>query len=227
MTKSDGTSAFRVIHIDESIRRDHYYLAENDECYCLGEYQPRGGYEAGPVNSLIWNFKKPVTKRGRPEYRYKEDAINRVAGLVRSALSKDAIQTCTVVPIPPSKAKADRLYDDRLVRSLRIVDPALDVRELLIVRKSMRAHHEYQAGEKRPTPDDVYDVLSIDQACLKPPVKSTIILFDDLLTNGTHFKACKRLLNERLPDRKVLGLFIGRAKRPDAAADFAAIFGSD
>ena len=58
---------------------------------------------------------------------------------------------------------------------------------------------------------------------IKSPVKETIILFDDLLTNGTHFKACKRLIQERLPDHAVIDLFIGRAKRPDVFSDFDVI----
>lgn len=220
MTTSENTSAFRVIRIDESIRRDHAYLTDSDECFCLGEYHPRAGFNAGPVNDLISNYKKSVLRRGRPEYVHKERAIQKVAHLVKGVINDNAVRTCTVIPVPPSKAKLDPLYDDRLMRSLSVVHPDLDVRELLIAKQSMRAHHEFQAGEKRPTPDDLYAMLSIQEECLQPPVKQTIILFDDVLTNGTHFKACKRLLNERLPDRNVVGLFIGRAKRPDVLADF-------
>jgi hypothetical protein len=223
MTKSENTSAFRVIRIDEAIRNDHYYLTADDECFCLGEYQPRGGFNAGPVNNLISNYKKSVTKYGRPEYVHKEKAIMTVASLVQGVINENAIRTCTVVPIPPSKVKTDPLYDDRLSRSLRAVDPNLDVRELLVTKQSMRAHHEFEAGEKRPTPDDLYTMLGIDETCLKSPVKETIILFDDLLTNGTHFKACKRLIQERLPDHAVIDLFIGRAKRPDVFSDFDVI----
>jgi hypothetical protein len=220
MTKSENTSAFRVIRIDDALRHDHPYLTAEDECFCLGEYQPRAGFNAGPVNNLISNYKKSVDKRGRPEYIHKERAIMTVASLVQGVFNENAIKTCTVVPIPPSKAKTDALYDDRLVRSLRAVHADLDFRELLVTKESMRAHHEFQVGEKRPTPDDLYVKLAIDEASLQTPVKQTIILFDDVLTNGTHFKACKRLLNERLPKCSVVGLFIGRAKRPDVLADF-------
>ena len=215
MMKSESTSPFRVIRIDESLRQDHSYLAIDDECFCLGEYQPRGGFNASPVNNLISNYKKPVTKRGLPEYDHKERAILRVASLVRGVINANAIKTCTVVPVPPSKAKTDPLYDDRLTRSLRAVDPNLDVREILVIKQSMRAHHEFQEWEKRPTPTELYAMLAIDESSLQTEVKSTLVLFDDLITNGTHFRACKKLLNERLPDRAVVGLFIGRVKRPD------------
>ena len=220
MTKSETTSAFRVIRIDDAIRHDHHYLTADDECFCLGEYWPRGGFNSGPVNNLILNYKKPVVKRGRPEYVHKEQAIMTVASLVRRVINKNAIRTCTVVPIPPSKTKSDPLYDDRLTLSLRAVDPDLDMRELITTKQSMRAHHEFETGEKRPTPDDLHAMLVIDEACLQTPVKQTIILFDDLLTNGTHFKACKRLLNERLVGHTVLGLFLGRVRRSAVFTEF-------
>ncbi len=198
-------------------------MTAEDECFVFGDFHPRSGFSAGPVNNLIFNFKKPVTKRGLPEYVHKERAIVEVAGHVRRAFNDDAIEKCTFVPIPPSKAKTDPLYDDRLVRSLSAVSPAIDVRELLTINQSMRAHHEFVPGEKRPTPDDVYKLLSIDEGELRESVREKIILFDDVLTNGTHFKVCKRRLSERLPGHAIYGVFIGRSKRPDAADEFEVI----
>lgn len=214
---------FRLIQIDDAVRGDHAYLTAEDKCYCLGEYQSRGGYGAGPVNSMISNLKKPVTKRGLPEYRHKESDIVRAGQLVRSILSEEAPANCTFVPMPPSKAKTDPLYDDRLVRVLMTGQPALDVRELFVMRQSTRAHHEYAAGEKRPTPDSLYGLLTIDETCLVQPLRPTVFIFDDVLTNGTHFKACKRLLLERVPACKVVGLFIGRRKLPPAGDDFEVV----
>lgn len=217
---------FRLIKIDDALRREHYYLAADDDCYCLGEYHPGEGYQAGPVNSMISNLKKPVTKRGLAEYRYKEQDIIRAGTLVRSILSAEAPGSCTFIPIPPSKTKNDPLYDDRLVRVLNSGQPTLDVRELFLTNQSTRAHHEYLEGEKRPTPDDLCKLLVIDESCLVPPLKPTVFLFDDVLTSGTHFKACKRLLLERIPGCNVVGLFIGRRKRPPPSeVDVAAIFG--
>ncbi|MDM0030487.1 hypothetical protein [Variovorax saccharolyticus] len=209
---------FRLIQIDDALRGEHFYLSAEDQCYCLGEYQPRAGYSAGPVNSMISNFKKSVAKRGLPEYRHKQNDINRAGQLVRNVLSKEAPGSCTFVPVPPSKAKDDPLYDDRLLQVLTAGQPPLDVRELLVMRASTRAHHEYAEGAKRPTPDELYALLRVDESSLNTPIKQTIILFDDLLTTGTHFKACKRLISERLPGCNVVGMFIGRRKLPPQIA---------
>lgn len=82
---------FRLIAIDDALRTEHFYLEPGDECFCLGEYIPRQGYTAGPINDMISNFKKPVTSRGLQEYRYKEGAIVRAGQLVRQVLSADAL----------------------------------------------------------------------------------------------------------------------------------------
>lgn len=175
---------------------------------------------------MISNFKKPVTKRGLAEYRHKEADIVRAGKLVRGVLSVDAPATCTFVPITPSKAKTDPLYDDRLVRVLMTGQPQLDVRELFVMRQSTRAHHEYAEGERRPTPDQLYDLLAIDESCLVIPLKPTVVIFDDVLTNGTHFKASKRRLLECVPTCNIIGLFIGRRKCPPPEEfDLASVLG--
>ena len=218
---------FRLIQIDEAVRGEHFYLTADDVCYCLGEYQPRGGYSAGPVNSMISNFKKPVTKRGLAEYHHKEADIIRAGQMLRSILNAEAPSTCTFIPVPPSKAKSDPLYDDRLVKALNSGPPILDVRDLFIKKASTRAHHDYAPGEKRPTPNEFHALLDIDEAQLATPLKQTVFIFDDVITNGTSFKACKRKLLERVPGVNVVGLFIGRCKRPPAPViDLSALLGN-
>ena len=198
--------------IDENRREEHIYLDHDDECfYIYGEHIARAGYAASPTNQLISNIKKEVSKRGTPEYFYKERDIIQVANLVKEALGNDVLPI-TVIPVPPSKAKDDPEYDNRILLCLgEIIKDGWDVRELIVAKASMRAHHEHQSGEKRPTPDELYQMLMIDETCFsQKPIQQKIILFDDVLTNGTHFKACKRLLLERLPESKVYGLFIAR-----------------
>ncbi|MCL1861893.1 MAG: hypothetical protein FWG52_10270 [Proteobacteria bacterium] len=203
--------------IDENIRSDHYYLDEDDDCFFFGEYFPRGGFNASPTNQLIDNIKKEVCRRGKPEYWYKERDIKKVANMLKSVLNPKARSIITIVPIPPSKAKDHPEYDDRLILCLeKIIEDGWDVRELIAVKTSMRAHHEYRPGEKRPTPDELYEQLMIDETCLsQKTVHHRIILFDDVLTNGAHFKACKRLILKKFPDRTVEGLFIARRKPKD------------
>lgn len=216
-TKSNRTLIYRLIEIDDALRGEHAYLLPDDVCYCMGEYQPRAGFKASEINNLISNLKKSVTKRGTPEYRFKDSAIIQANVMLRRAFGPGGAESCTFIPIPPSKIANDPLYDDRLVRVLKGGNPPLDVRELLSMRESVRAHHEFAQGEKRPTVDDLYDLLMVNDACLEVALKHKVILFDDVLTNGTHFKACKRKILDRIPGTHIIGLFIGRRKTTQPA----------
>jgi len=54
--------------------------------------------------------------------------------------------------------------------------------------------------------------LTVDLSLLKTPIKETIIIFDDVLTKGSHFKAAKRKLQQELDTTtKIIGFFIGRS----------------
>jgi hypothetical protein len=67
------------------------------------------------------------------------------------------LNTATLVPMPPSKAKTDPLYDDRMVRMLRAIrtTPALDIRELLLQATSTQAvQAKTAAGRNRAAVPD-------------------------------------------------------------------------
>jgi len=72
----------RLSQIDELTRVDHWYLEDGDQCWYLGEYTARKGYAGSETNNLILNLKKPMDRRERPEWRYKERAIATVASVL-------------------------------------------------------------------------------------------------------------------------------------------------
>ena len=203
---SNGTFPQRFTEVDDLTRQDHYYLTGDDACYFIGEYTGRKGYAYSATNQLILNFKKPMDRHGRPEWRYKEQAIRQAADAFGAALGSDALDRLTFVPIPPSKAKDDPLHDNRLTRMLRAIrpEPPLDVRELIVQTVSTEAVH---ASGVRPTPDQIEEFYEIDEA-LTAPVRSFIAIVDDVLTTGAHFQAAKSILSIRFPEASVVGLFI-------------------
>lgn len=209
---SDGAFPRRFTRIDDLTRRDHRYLTEEDDCYFIGEYTARRGYAYSETNHLILNFKKSPDRRGRPEWRYKEEAIRRAAAAFRTALAPDRVDRWTFVPIPPSKARGHPLHDDRITRMLRAIrrDSPLDVRELIVQDESVDASH---GGGARPGPGRIGTLYRIDERSAAPPPDGAIIV-DDVLTTGAHFRAAKSVLSARFPKAPVLGLFIAR-RAPD------------
>ncbi len=190
------------------MRGDHYYLGEEDHCTFMGEYTARAGYSYSSTNQLISNFKKPVSARGTPQWRYKESAIQTVGLSLASCLGPWANEI-TLVPVPPSKCKTDREYDDRLAQALNICQrkiPDVECRELVTQSLSTDAAH---SSAHRPRPDELEAIYVVDEALLEG-VRDTIIIVDDMLTTGCHFKAMEAVLRNYLPDHVIAGVFVAR-----------------
>lgn len=119
----------------------------------------------------------------------------------------------TFVPVPPSKARDDPRYDDRVTRMLRAIWPArtADIRDLVIQPESAAAAHE---SPTRPTPPQIEAAYRID-ASLIAPEPAFIAVVDDVLTTGAHFRAASAVLAARFPAVRLVGLFIARHV-PDA-----------
>lgn len=208
--------AKRVIRIDALTLPDHHYLDAQDICYYAGEYTAGEGHAYSDTNQLIHNFKKTVDKRETAQWQHKERAILKSANIFRAAIKADA--QITFVPIPPSKAKTDPMYDDRMLRLLQAVckDRHTDIRELVVQVQSVAAAH---LSETRPTPDVLVANYRLDES-LTDPTPTTIFVVDDVLTTGCHFKAVKRMLERRFPDATIVGLFIARRAPKSVDLDF-------
>ncbi|MGO8868139.1 MAG: hypothetical protein ACLQME_16730 [Alphaproteobacteria bacterium] len=205
---SGSTFPQRFTKIDDLSRPDHWYLTAEDECYFLGEYTARRGFAFSATNNLILNFKKPMDRRGRPEWQYKAKAIRTAAAAIRAALEDKARNVVTFVPVPPSKARGDPLYDDRIQRMLAALWPGqpVDIREIVLQTESSEPVHD---SDTRPTPDELKGRYTLDRSLLRPTL-DTIAIVDDVLTTGAHFRAVKGMLATVFPDSKIVGLFIAR-----------------
>ena len=204
----------RLQKIDEGNRSDHTYLDEGDECYYALEYTPRRGFYFSRTNDRIINLKKPVDRRGRPEYRYKEQAITEAAGVLRSVLNEHLITTATFVPVPGSKTRNHALYDDRIVRVLDQMTAGLaaDVRELVIQTEDLESFHD----GCRLRPEELLRHYEIDEGVCPIQDPTTVCIFDDILTTGSHFKAVATLIHRRWPSARIVGIFIARRYIPNA-----------
>ncbi|CUI28128.1 hypothetical protein LA03_32125 [Burkholderia gladioli] len=211
--------AKRVLKIDALTLPDHHYLDAQDICYYAGEYTAGEGHAYSETNQLILNFKKSMDKRGTAQWQYKERAILQAAAIFRAAIKADA--EITFVPIPPSKAKNDPLYDDRMLQLLQAVCKGrhTDIRELVVQRESSAAAH---LSDTRPTPDELVANYQLDES-LAEPAPQTIFVVDDVLTTGCHFKAVKQVLGRRFPEARIVGLFLARRAPKSVDLDFDSI----
>ena len=216
---SDGIFPRRLTKVDALIRQDHWHLTDADACCFIGEYTASQKYPYSVTNQLIRNFKKTMDRRGRLEWRHKNQAIQEAAAAFRKALAPKDLDRLTFVPIPPSKAKGDPLYDDRLTRMLGAIrpKPPLDLRELVVQTESTDPVHV--GNVVRPAPEEIQALYRIDET-LTEPAPDTIAVVDDILTTGAHFRAAKSVLSTHFPETSIIGLFIARTVRVPAADDF-------
>ena len=120
----------------------------------------------------------------------------------------------TFVPIPPSHCKSDPLYDDRMVLILKyakFLNNELDFCEIVEQKTTMQASH---CNENRNHPGQLVENYKVDKEALNN-ARSTIIIFDDVLTAGSHFKAMKEVILQHRSDVKIIGLFVARVQRQE------------
>jgi len=211
-----------LVKIDELLIGEHGSLSIADECYYLLEYTARGGYSYSTGNDLIQNLKKPMDREGRPEWKWKAWAIRKIAQELTPALPLVIDFTLTtIIPIPPSKIRTNPLYDDRVLQILQIACPTgADIRELIISQEDRMAAH--YAQEQRPTVQEIIGNYRWADT-INPTIRSTVALFDDMITGGNHYVACKNFIKQRFPDARVIGVFVSRRVLPQTSPfdDFA------
>ena len=212
------TMPIMVQKIDDLYLSEHYWLDSGDDCYFFLTYTAKKGYGFSSENQLIFNLKKGMDKQGTGEWHYKERAIEEAAGFFAEARVNELFPGAIYVPVPPSKAKGSPEYDDRIVKILqKAYGGTLDVRELVVQRQSTDSFHT--SGQKRYV-DDIYNNLVIDESLAGDIAGGDIVIFDDVLSSGAHFKAMSRLLEQRFGnDVRIHGLFLARTVWLDDDAD--------
>lgn len=217
----------RLAIVGDLERQDHYHLRDGMQCYFWGEYTPyehTNGlkWNFSPTNQLISNFKKKMDQLGTPAWRYKQEAVRKTA-LAFSEFWKwgDFYQRIILIPMPPSRAREDRMYDPRMLNMLNLLAAKtklpFDIRDCLSFTGAHTASHE---ADERPTPDELYGELSFNAAIGKSHERpEAIFLFDDMLTTGAHFVAATRVLEEHFPNVPVIGNFIARRIFPNPFVD--------
>lgn len=200
--------------IDELILRDYYYLNEEDECFFFHVYHANKGFNFSDYNQLISNFKKKLDRKGQYDWKYKQEAIRKVASILRGTLA--TIQTpVTVIPIPPSLCKTDTMYDDRMLQALQMASVGLKniiVRDIISIEENREASHS-NGKKPRLSPPQLQQLLTLEDT---PPITTkNVILVDDVITTGSQFKACKGLLLQEYDNIDITGLFIARTQHDD------------
>lgn len=203
----------RLKTIDPIMLPDHIYLTKDDVCYYFGEYTSGVGYAHSDFNRLILNLKKSPAKQNTPEWGYKLGAIETIAEWLYQLIQPhiELVKATTFVPMPPSKTKSHPDYDDRissvLHKTQQKLENSLEIRELVETIKDREQLHNLNTA--RLTPHELSHYFKINES-LMSPTPSKILLVDDIITSGTHFRVIKDKLLSLNPRLEIKGLFFGR-----------------
>jgi len=208
----------RLSRIDATTLDQHFFLQPTDACFYIWEYTRRVGYHASPTNSLIANFKKKPLRivDNPPEQSHKQRAIHHCAAALRALIERSWLETqATLVPVPGSKLPGHPDHDDRLIQLLQraFQNYALDARPLIEQTQSTRADHERSARQRF---DELIEITRINEAAAQP-TRPILVVVDDVLNTGKHFKVAEQLLAQRFPSATIRGLFLARCRHQSAA----------
>ena len=205
--------------IDDSNRSAHHYLSPEDVCYFLHEYTAREGATYSPENQFIFNFKKPTLRRDMVDYPYKAQAILEAIAIFRELFVRtpELYGQCTFVPIPPSKPHGHHEHDDRMWQLVQGICQGndADARELIRQTEPYVAAHLQGGNPDRIKPVRLREIYQLDSS----PPKATVLLFDDVLSAGTHFFAAKSKIQTAYPNTHVIGFFLARRVFPDTVIE--------
>lgn len=202
-----------LVRIDELLLDQHASLSPEDECYYLFEYTAHQKTNYSRGNRLIINCKKPMDRRGKPEWGYKRNAIREIARELGACLPAVIdFARATVIPVPPSKIRTHPAYDDRVLQILlHACPPGSDIRELLVCKEDREAAHE--SDHNRPSVAEIQANYYLNPL-MDEAVREKVVIFDDVITAGSHYKACRLFIESHFPGRAITGVFAARRVIP-------------
>jgi hypothetical protein len=206
-----GDTVEPSLHLLEGTQRaQHCFLEVADRCRYLWDYVPGGARNR--TQHWIHNFKyRPSQAAAHPLCGiYKERAIVRAARALRAAAPRSWVEQVSWCPIPPSTRLGAADYDDRLMRLLQLAFAGYDadIRPLIRQSQSLPADH---CGDRRVSFAVLYRLMCVDTAQLmRRALRMELVLFDDVLTTGKHFKCAQARLRERVGPMSISACFLAR-----------------
>jgi|24_taG_2_1085349.scaffolds.fasta_scaffold10524_1 hypothetical protein len=203
----------KFLELAKEDMHEHSYLDIDDNIYYIEEYVSGNGF-AGKGNNLIINLKKSVDKKGTDQWKHKEKAIIDVALLIAKEMDNPNASKRKIywLPIPPSRIKTDPLFDDRTYRILTLAIAVTTSHKHFVtdVLYQNSNRESFSSITARRDVDELVSNYSMNDIPNYDPEKDLIVIFDDMLTTGCHFKAVEKLVLDKYPDAVVMGIFVAR-----------------
>lgn len=183
------------------------HLDSSDICWYAHDFIGGAGFRGGAVNSNILNFKKKPKDSWQ---HYRTQSIHKFALDSSGLFDCSGNNSYFVTAIPSSKAKNDPEYDNRFedfFNQLQKYCPCVNVTWPITVINSTEASHRMSGARNPEAIMKNYQFNGFGG--LKP---TNLVVFDDVLTSGAHFRAYKDFLIKNGFQGKVFGVFWAKTK---------------
>jgi hypothetical protein len=170
-------------------------------------YYAGRGYSSSGGTSDIQNFKKPVDRRNKWEWRYREEAVNKFAEIL---LKFDYPPNSLLVPAPTSQPRQSEDWNDRIDTALKIMqqkNKAIKVQPLIDTKEPMLSSH--LGGSRDYAAISANVEWGSDIGSFAPVRCSHIFIVDDVITTGNHLRSYADKVCERYPDTPIHALVWG------------------
>lgn len=188
------------------LEEPRWYLDESDICYYARVRVP-GGFDKSEANQLISNLQKPSSTKGSFQWKHKETATKRFAAELHQLFGGTkhdlSIPICF---LPTSKLATDAAYDprwDMVSKELLRLYPAYPIEHPISVRASEASYKSQKNSSRQPSKIMANYVWNGFKGS-----PQRVILVDDVLTTGGHFKAAKDFIQQNAGSHiQVYGVF--------------------
>lgn len=209
------TGPSRWSRVDRVMLMDKHFLSEDDVCFYYLQVDTLRWWVESPhqqANSLMDNFKKSPTRYANNlgVLGHKREAVKTLAKAVASFLTEvggEALGPVSLVPIPTSRPRGSEGYDSRLDDLCQIVSGDVGFASYLPLLDTVEFLGKTRYGEVERDPNVLARNIRVAAGAL-PRCRETVVLVDDVLVTGSHFAACKALLDGAAPVRLLVGLFL-------------------
>jgi len=198
--------------IDKIEIQNRHHLEKDDICYYLMEHDSKG-YKSSKANQLIFNLKIPIENinKNPNQEPHKKKAMLEFQNSLLNLLNDFKDKKLILIPAATSKPKNSEFFDKRLDVIVENLckqnsthwhyEPILDVKE------QKTATH---SGGNRSI-DEIKNNLIIKDFSVPNYSDAIIILIiDDVLTTGSHFRVWKNEIMQKYPLAKnIQGAFLG------------------
>ena len=188
------------------------HLEDGIKCFYARDYISGNGFQ-GEANQLILNFKKPLNVKGTNQWGHRDRSVKQFATELSTVLKSPNIH---VVPIPGSKPwnhpENNRRFQDLCTELLKLknnvtVQWAIDCLNPVVASS--------QGGPR--TPAEIK--ANYQWNGLRGNI-SKLVLLDDVITSGAHFKACYDFIRENGYQGEIAGVFWAKTKFKNPFDDF-------